>query len=325
MNIFIENDLLQVLKNCWTEIPKEVLAEAVSKANLSDEEIRAFINGVKLETVCTNVDNNGLKRNIRFLEKCEIFLENHDYVLEVHNGFYDLTVSMTSMEYAKFLTEAHAKARSITALFEADSNLHEDIMTENLSSVPKNELLYILKKCWPQIPDNTLKNAIKKTNLTENNIKTFIKGSTLVEVCKNVDLEELERYQQILKKCGIFFKNHDYVKKFHSGVYDLSVVLNDDEYAKLLSAYHIHSESPLQKSSWYNKLLEKLPTSPEVAIRGYWKNDEDEIMCKTEAAANALADFLTAAGLDICACCYNADLDVATEDNFYGWWAVYCV
>ena len=42
MNIFIENDLLQVLKNCWTEIPKEVLAEAVSKANLSDEEIRAL-------------------------------------------------------------------------------------------------------------------------------------------------------------------------------------------------------------------------------------------------------------------------------------------
>lgn len=42
MNIYIEDDLLQVLKNCWTEIPKEVLAEAVSKANLSDEEIRAF-------------------------------------------------------------------------------------------------------------------------------------------------------------------------------------------------------------------------------------------------------------------------------------------
>lgn len=325
MNIFIENDLLQVLKNCWTEIPKEVLAEAVSKANLSDEEIRAFINGVKLETVCTNVDNNGLKRNIRFLEKCEIFLENHDYVLEVHNGFYDLTVSMTSMEYAKFLTEAHAKARSITALFEADSNLHEDIMTENLSSVPKNELLYILKKCWPQIPDNTLKNAIKKTNLTENNIKTFIKGSTLVEVCKNVDLEELERCHWILNKCDIFFINHDYVKKFHNGLYDLSIVLNDDEYAKFFSAYHIHSESPVQKSSWYNEILEKLPTSPDAAMQGYWKNDEDEIMCKTEAAANALADFLTAAGLDICACCYNADLDVATEDNFYGWWAVYCV
>ena len=74
MNIYIEDDLLQVLKNCWTEIPKEVLAEAVSKANLSDEEIRAFINGVKPETVCMNVDNNGLKRNIRFLEKCEISL-----------------------------------------------------------------------------------------------------------------------------------------------------------------------------------------------------------------------------------------------------------
>lgn len=43
MNIYIEDDLLQVLKNCWTEIPKEVLAEAVSKANLSDEEIRAFL------------------------------------------------------------------------------------------------------------------------------------------------------------------------------------------------------------------------------------------------------------------------------------------
>lgn len=167
MNIYIEDDLLQVLKNCWTEIPKEVLAEAVSKANLSDEEIRAFINGVKPETVCMNVDNNGLKRNIRFLEKCEISLKNHDYVKEFHNGLYNLTVSMTSMEYAKFLTEAHAKARSITALFEVDSNLHEDIMTKNLSSVPKNELLYILKKCWPQIPDNTLKNAIKKTNLTE--------------------------------------------------------------------------------------------------------------------------------------------------------------
>ena len=49
MNIYIEDDLLQVLKNCWTEIPKEVLAEAVSKANLSDEEIRALFIGVSLK------------------------------------------------------------------------------------------------------------------------------------------------------------------------------------------------------------------------------------------------------------------------------------
>lgn len=81
----------------------------------------------------------------------------------------------------------------------------------------------------------------------------------------------------------------------------------------------------MQKSSWYNEILEKLPTSPDAAMQGYWKNDEDEIMCKTEAAANALADFLTAAGLDICTCCYNADLGVDKEDIFYGWWAVYPV
>ena len=57
-------------------------------------------------------------------------------------------------------------------------------------------------------------------------------------------------------------------------------------------------------------IRDRLPTSPDAAMQGYWKNDEDEIMCKTEAAANALADFLTAAGLDICTCCYNADLGV---------------
>lgn len=46
----------------------------------------------------------------------------------------------------------------------------------------------------------------------------------------------------------------------------------------------------MKKVNWIEKITERLRDFPEGEI---WTQDGDEILCKTESAANAIADMLT--------------------------------
>lgn len=46
----------------------------------------------------------------------------------------------------------------------------------------------------------------------------------------------------------------------------------------------------MKKVNWIEKITERLRDFPEGEI---WTQDGDEILCKTESAANAIADILT--------------------------------
>jgi hypothetical protein len=76
----------------------------------------------------------------------------------------------------------------------------------------------------------------------------------------------------------------------------------------------------------FEALLSRLPKSPDSAIRGLW-SDGEQILCKTEAQANAIADLVEAMALHVTVHISHYDPKEDKRDNcvdkYTGWYAVY--
>lgn len=83
----------------------------------------------------------------------------------------------------------------------------------------------------------------------------------------------------------------------------------------------------MPKVDWFDKICERLRDYSEGDI---WCNCGDEIMCRTESAANAIADMITQLyrthGEDVVVCTgyYDPEEDKRTnmEDRCTGWWYI---
>lgn len=70
----------------------------------------------------------------------------------------------------------------------------------------------------------------------------------------------------------------------------------------------------------YCRLADLLPKHPDDAEGGFWTGEYEEIMCKDEAAANALTALFRAIGFDMLEPFYYDDY--RSDGINYGWWAV---
>lgn len=99
MNDFEKDELLQVLKRCWKDIPKNSLSQALSEASLSAKTVRNFLDGVEYYMMCKNSTLADFQKIVKVLNECGITLLTRDHVIKHHDGKYDLSILMSQKEY----------------------------------------------------------------------------------------------------------------------------------------------------------------------------------------------------------------------------------